>query len=268
MMIISDTYLIFPYSKDKFEAYEEKFKRITQEQILLAKESLNELDLEILNLIHNCKITTSLQIQKLTKVKLDKTIRRRIAKLYDLGCIDAFRPYIQKGTSPIHCVVGPVGARILDIKGFRRMRTLNQNWKHTIAVNETYANLSVKFDVKSWEKELKLTWEDEATREKHQQPDAFIHYINSKGRTNYAMIEVDMGTESIDVLVEKVKNYIEYFNGNEFKRAKWQPRKNIAIIPEVFFIMKYEKDALKLKTKILKMETNIGFKVLTFESIS
>lgn len=271
-MITSNSWLLLNRFPKELEEYEEKFSRITREQIDYARSRVDEKDIAILKVISTGKILNSAQITKLVfknQKSSNRTCNNRLKKLYQLGCIDRFFPIADGGRSNdfVHCVLGPIGARILDAKGFRRTKVLNQNWRHTVAINETFANLSLKFDLKLWRREVRFSWEDEATREKHQQADAFVGYINSKGKEKYAMIEVDMGTETIDELIDKAKNYTEYFNGSEFKRANWQPYENVAIIPEVFFIMKYEKDALKLKKKIQKLETNVSFKITTFEDI-
>lgn len=277
-MIESNGWLFLNKFPEEREKYEEYLERVTKDKIDLAKSKLDELDIKILKAIRDMKILTSIQITKLTMQKEDKSItkfasktcNRRLKKLFELGCIDRFFPVLGDGRSMdhMHVVMGPIGAKILDIKGFRRIKFLGQNWRHTIMVNEILANLSVKYEVKDYKKEVKLEWQDGSARDYHQQPDLLINYV-AQDKEKFAFIEADMGTEDMDTLVRKVKNYINYFNGEEFKLAYWQPykQKNIAIIPEIFFIMKYEKDALTLKKKIVKMNSDILFKVTTLEQI-
>lgn len=276
-MITSQGWLLVNRYPEETKKYEEYTTIITKEKIQLALLKLNELDFKILNLIKSLKIVTSIQLTRFIykeEIGIKKNAivytNRRLKKLYELGCIDRFFPLVEntKGLDYVHVVLGPVGSKILKLEKFRRVKSLNQNWRHTVMVNEILSNLSVKFSVTKWKKELKLEWKSGDTKLHNQQPDLFITYTNKK-QEKYAFIEADMGTEMLQTLVNKSKKYIEYFNTIDFKRADWQPYKkdNIAILPEVWFIMKYKKDAISLKTKLSKINSNVIFKVVLLDDI-
>lgn len=276
-MIRSEGWLLINRYPEETKKYEEYTSTITREKIQLAQLKLTEVDLKILKVIHQLRITTSAQISRFiykeeTGIKkyAIRYTNNRLKKLYELGCIDRFFPLLEntKGLDYVHVVIGPVGARVLNIEKFRRVKYLNQNWRHTIMTNEILSNIFIRFNIVSWKKELKLEWKNELADTRIQQPDLFIGYTNNK-REKYAFVEADMGTEPIQTLLTKTKRYIEYYNSSEFSKAYWQPHKkdNITILPEVWFIMKYKKDAISLKTKLSKIDSDIVFKVVLLDDI-
>lgn len=275
-MITSQGWLFLNKFPKEAEKYEKYVTKITKEKVQLAKSKMKDIDYEILQLVQKLKIVTSSQIAKLLFYK-DKNQKfaqiycnNHLKKLYELGCIDRFFPITEngKGSEPAHIVLGPVGAKILNIKGFRRIKTVNKNWRHTVMINEVFANFFLKYQIICWKKEVKMKWEDHATRQKQQQADVLMGYIYNE-KEKYALLEIDMGTESIKTLMNKVKNYNEYFQTSYFMKDSWQPylKDNIAIIPQIWFVMRYEKDANHLKNKLQKINSNIEFKVLTLDDI-
>lgn len=268
--------LLNHYPKEK-EKYEQYTTTVTREKVEVAVSTLKEKDIQILRLIQKMKIITSIQLARII-FKEGNEVRKfalqyttaRLKKLYELGCIDRFFPISENSKSKdyVHVVMGPVGARVLKIEKFRRIKSLPSHWRHAVMVNDIFSNLYVKFKIVSWLKEIKLEWKNEATVIHNLQPDALIGYTNNK-HEKYAFIEADMGTETISTLLGKIKRYIEYYNTMEFKRAFWQPHRknNITILPEVWFIMKYKKDATSLKTKLGKLNSNVIFKVVWIEDI-
>lgn len=271
-MIKSQNWLLLNRFPKEREKYEEYTSFITKEKVEYAKAKVDEQDLKILKLINTMKISTSQQISRLLfKTHSIRYTNRRLQKLFELGCIDRFFPLKEftKRSDFVHVVLGSVGAKLLKIEKFRKIKTLNQNWRHTVMVNEIFSVFSLKFKINSWRREIKISWEDHSTKKHTQQPDVFVRYVN-QNKEKFAFIEMDMGSESIGTLLNKVKNYINYYKTYEFKVANWQPyrKDNIAIIPEIIFIMKYKKDAEILKRRLVKINSDIVFKVIFIDDFT
>lgn len=264
-MIISQNCILVERFKEEREEYEQYVKHITKEKILIAKEKMNDNDLKVLKLVYQFKICTSDQIAKMVfkhSKSPTKLANNSIKKLFTLGCIDRFFPMINSGSSKTHVVLAPIGARIIEIKQFRRMLVLTQNWKHTVSANDVLAYLFSKYKLLDFKSEMKIEFKNTTIR-----PDLFVGW-KDENKEKYAMFEIDLGTEHMVILNKKVKTYCEYFNSIGFKVDKWQPYENIAIMPTIIFIFNDKERARKLSNYIQKLETTVRFQVFTFDKLN
>lgn len=254
-MLTSENCILIESNKKAREKHEEAIKKSNISYITELRERLDEKDIRILQSISTMKIARSDQIAKIiykhTKFS-NKYANNKLLKLFELGCIDRFEPRapIGKGTNKAHYVLARNGAKILNITGFRTIRKLNQNWRHTVAVNDVLAGLALKYDVFDWRQELKLKYYFK-NAECEIRPDCFSYWVDNE-KSNYAFFEIDLGTENQDVLNKKINAYHNYFfNSNEFKQHSWQPFNNPVIIP-IIFILNDEKRTTRLNNYYLK----------------
>jgi hypothetical protein len=249
--------LIEKYKKER-EEYEEYVSRINKEKILFAKSKLDEKDIEILKMINKLKITTSNQLAKIIYKNSkfsNRYINNKLNKLFKLGCIDRFFPAKDKGSYPVHVVLAKIGAKILNIESFRIMTVLNQKWKHKVAINEVLAEILYKYKVKICRFEM---WVDkDKTR-----TDMFVIWVK-ENKVHAAFFEIDMGTENLKEVENKIKKYINYFKHDSYKTADWQPylNKNISITPKIFFIFNNEERKQKFKKILSKYNSTLKFEV-------
>jgi hypothetical protein len=259
--------LVERFREDR-EKYEEYVKKINNEKIMFAKAKINDIDLKTLKLIHQLRIVTSSQVAKIIhrgRSHPFKFANNSLKKLFELGCIDRFYPMANGGSSQSHVVLAPIGARLIDVKGYRKVLVLTQNWRHTVYRNNIFADIYEKYKMIGWKPEILLEWMHNGT-DKTLRPDAFIGWNNGE-KENFAMFEIDMGTEHMNVLYKKIKDYHEYFNTNTFKTDKWQPYEDVAIIPKVIFVFDDEERANTLDKYLTQFETNISFYSFDFNNL-
>ncbi|MNJ90181.1 hypothetical protein D3C87_77750 [compost metagenome] len=263
-MIISQNCILVERFREERKSYEEYVKQITQEKIHLAKIKTNERDIKILKLIYRLRFCTSSQIAKMVfknQKHPQKLANSSIKKLFMLGCIDRFFPVVEKGSSQTHIVLAPIGARLIEIKGFRKVIALTQNWRHVISCNEIISEIFNKYKLIDSKTEIKIEFKNKILR-----PDLFAGWENNQ-KEYFSMFEIDLGTEHMNILTQKIKNYIEYFSTIDFKTDRWQPYENIAIIPEVNFVFNDEHRARKFEGYINRIDSNVKFKVCTFDNL-
>jgi len=254
-MLISDNCILVESNKRARETHEEAAKNSRISYIQELQEVLDQKDKMILNAVKFMRIARSDQIAKVvykdTKYA-NRYTNNKLLKLFKYGCLDRFEPKAQmgKGSNKTHYVLARPGAKLLEIKGFRPMKKLNQKWRHTVAVSDVFAGLAYKYEVYDWRQELKLNYMV-GSKEFEIRPDCFAHWV-MKDRDNYAFFEADLGTESQDILNKKINAYHDYFfNSNEFKQHSWQPFDNPVIIP-IIFVLNDENRLKKLNNYYVK----------------
>lgn len=243
-MILCKNHILLDKYKAERIKYEEYIGSITKEKVLYARDQMDAYDLRILKLISELKICTSHQIANLLFKEKNNPVlfsNRRLKKLYRLGCIDRFFPSIDKGRLPTHITLAVIGAKVLEKRGFRRLLILNQNWKHTVAINEVLSHH--KMNHEKFIIEDAIVWNESK----------IIPDIQLIGESSRKFIEVDMGTETIAVLKEKVENYYDYSIYNKDTNFT------------VLFACKYEETIKKLEKFVSILPNKNMFQ---FEKIS
>jgi hypothetical protein len=264
LLIKSSSWLLVEKFKKEREDYENYTNRVTGEKIDFAKNKTSEVDLKILKLIGKLKMCTSSQVAKYiyqTNAHRQKYCNTHLQKLFQLGCIDRFFPAVEKGSPQTHIVLAPIGAKVIGIDNFRKITTLNQNWRHTIQTNEVLCEIISKYKVLNYKIELPIEWE-EKQKEKKLRVDLFCGFLKNNQK-HYIMVEVDLGTEPMSTLYKKIKNYESYFSGQSFKKDYWQPMKKqkISVIPSILFALNENNRAQKLSNFIKSTNTNLSIHV-------
>lgn len=268
MTLKCNNWLLIEKFKKEREQYEKYTNRITKEKILIAKSKIDDVDKKILQTIYKLKICTSTQLSKIiySNVKFaNRYINNRLKKLFNLGCIDRFFPAKEKGSYPVHVILAPIGAKILEISNFKKTTLLNQKWRHTVFLNEILSNILMKYRVKIYRIEMWI----ERNEDFKIRADMFCGWIKNE-KIIFSILELDMGTELMKDVIAKVKKYNKYFNSEYFKKANWQPykEKNIAIIPKIIFVFNDSKREITFKNFINKYKTNIKFEVMNIENLN
>lgn len=270
-MIKSKTWLLIEKFKKEREQYETYTSRITHEKVAFAQSRTGDKDIKILKLVNMLKICTSSQIAKVTfrnQTHQQRYCNTHLKKLFNLGCIDRFFPFVEHGSPQAHIVLAPIGARLIQEENFRKITTLNQNWKHLVASNEVFCHISSQYKVTNCSFEISLEWENKSITKKLRS-DLFCGFIKNDCPI-FIMVEIDLGTEPISELYKKVNQYNCYFQNNQFKSDYWQPmkEKSVAVIPSIVFILNDEKRKENLSKFINKQENVAKFHVQTFDNLS
>lgn len=267
MAIKCNNWIIVERYKKEREEYENYTSNITKEKILFAKSKVDKTDLKILSMIHKLKLCTSIQLTKIIykdEKYGNRYMNNKLRKLFTIGCIDRFFPAREKGTYPTHVVLAPIGAKLIDVSGFKKITFINQKWRHTVSTNEVLANLLYKYKVKFAKMEMWV----ENNEDFKIRTDMFSSWIQND-KPMFAFFEIDMGTENMSDVTKKVEIYHKYFNSTYFSKATWQPyrEKEIAIIPKIIFIFNEETRSKKFDKFISNYESNVKFSTQTFENL-
>jgi hypothetical protein len=264
-MIKCTNWILLDRYKEDRAKYEEYTSRVTKDKIQFASLKTDDDDKNILRLIHKLKVCTSRQVSKIIFRDEKHPIKKcnnKLKKLYELGCIDRFFPAVEKGSPQTHLVLAPIGAHLIEARKFRKIFSLNQNWRHQVFTNEVLAELSNKYEVTKWRGELVVEWINN-NKTQTIRSDAFCGWED--GFEKYAMFEIDLSTEHMDELKSKVKQYHNYFNSTEFVKGHWQPKQ--PIIPFVIFVFEDKERANNLHKYVRRFNSNVPFKVMTFDNM-
>lgn len=256
-MITSDNTVLIEKNKKLRETHEEAIKNSNISYIKEIEQKLDLKDKRILQLINMMKIATTEHISKIIYKDnkfADKLTQKKMRKLFSYGCVDKFAPRlaIGEGSPHNHYVLARPGAKLLDLKKFRPIRKLNQKWRHTVAVSDVFAGLACKYVIYEWKQEMKLNYYV-GSKELEIRPDCFAQFT-LKDKDNYAFFEIDLGTETQDILNKKIDAYHDYFfKSSEFKKAFWQPFDEPVILP-IIFVLNDEVRLKKLKNYYKKFK--------------
>lgn len=234
--------------------YEENFEKVSKEQVFEAKLKCRKiLDMDTLTLISKFRIITSDAIAKVLYkdfVYPEKTANNHLRIMFKLGIVDRFwpEPDATAGSTPTHFILGPVGARILELDGFKRMKEIPQKWRHYVMVSDYYAYFVNKFKVLDWSNEYRLHYKNKKMDDQQIKADALI-----KTPDIIYLLELDTGSEAIQVLKDKIDAYGEYY-ADHINSAPWQPKIGTKVAPIILFVFKDEKMGFKLREYFIKQK--------------
>ncbi|RGA05579.1 hypothetical protein DI270_007655 [Microbispora triticiradicis] len=183
---------------------------------------LTERDYRILTCVHEHRVLTTHQIQKIF-FTLPQPTRRRLGILHRLGALTRFRPWkpYGAGSAPAHWVLGRAGAAALAANrnitvaelGYRYDTAiaicLSSRLAHQIGVNDFFADLHAyarrsqsQATVRKWWPERRCVelWGDLA------RPDAYGRWTEN-GRELDFFLEHDTGTEPLTKVAAKLNDY-------------------------------------------------------------
>jgi len=184
---------------------------------------LTKRDRWIIRMLHEHRVLTSTQITALA-FPSPRAARQRLRELYCWAVLDRFQPFISRGTTPMHYVLGPAGAAVLAAEygldstdlGYRHDRALgiahNLRLAHTIGVNDWFAALVATARTSPDQPCVLTTWWSETRCTRHFgdliKPDAYGRW-NAHGQHLEFFLEYDFGTEALDKLAHKLRGYAD-----------------------------------------------------------
>jgi hypothetical protein len=173
----------------------------------------------IIRMLHEHRVLTVHQVTACAFPSV-RSGRLRLRELFQWSVVDRFQPFITRGTSPMHYVLGPAGAAVLaaedglDVKelGYRHDRAIgvahSLRLAHTVGVSEWFTALiahalhTPDATVDAWWSETRCGrhFGDLIT------PDAFGRFT-AGGREIEFFLEYDFGTEVLAKLAGKLTGY-------------------------------------------------------------
>ena len=247
-------------------------------ELRIIEYSLTSRDRMILELLKKTRSLFTYHIRRVcftdsaNKHAATRSANRNLKKLRDLGLIDVLTNRriggIRSGSSSYIWYLTEQGNRLLDLdkkykddapKRTRFSEPADSTLSHQMAVNETYVQLTeianevdgfkikeVLFEPNNWQY-FEFNGKKEILK-----PDLSI-VVSHHGFEYRFNIEMDLGSESVDYIINKCARYLKYLKtGIEQKRHE--------VFPIVLFIVKDEKRRCKLETAIktrFKKQSNI-----------
>lgn len=226
--------LVFSYPEE-FEKHDKYSLRRTDEKIAKGGQFIGKYPerLQILKLIKDFKIITTQDIARIVyKSKKPATAKKNawqnLDKMWvEYGLIDKFEPTIAKGkgTASHHWMIDEFGWELLHKEKPKKgiiNKQLSTHWRHTSKIAEMYSHIYTQLEVIAYDKRtFKYGWDGS----KEVIPD-LVFWFKHNGNQTMGCLEIDMGTEKHDYLIEKIKNYLQMFE-HRFTKP-WPP---------VFFFM-------------------------------
>jgi DNA-binding Lrp family transcriptional regulator len=240
-MLTSENCVLIERNRKARDTHEEAIRRSNKDYVMEVRKKLDDIDVRILKMVYQMMIATTRQISQIVfkdNPFPDKIAQRRCKKLFEYGCIDRFEPRkaMGEGAPQAHYVLARIGGKILEKKGFKPITKLQLKWRHVVAVNEILVSYANQYKVNEWQTEIKCYID----KQQILRSDAFIGFIKNE-RDIYALVEVDLGSENMDVLKNKIDQYHKYLTSSDMIKADWQPYEDKPIRPPVLFALNDEK---------------------------
>lgn len=216
-------------------------------------------DREILKLLQRFPIMSSRHIYQLTpgagKEKAFHEINNgqqrcndRLRVLFDLHCVNKQSPLLAPGagTSVQYAWLDRAGAKLLGIEGFRRRKTLPQDYLHSARVLDAYCFL------KEMERSGELEIKYEATEANQKTwpliPD--LLYVLRIGKRGYTyLIEVDRSEKKEKEELEKIQSYRDWQLSNQWLQEDWAQIMPVPRFPRIIYAFDEEKSKWKGRAK-------------------
>ncbi|MFE3205579.1 replication-relaxation family protein [Embleya sp. NPDC059237] len=180
----------------------------------------------LIHALFDHEVLTTVQIALAAHTGLRST-QRTLRRLYDLGVVDSFRPYLEAGSAPEHYTLGAAGAvvlaaeRAVDLPGLgwradRSARIAHSPWLgHTLGRNDLMIRLAAerhrdparRLTLWACERICATLWGD------HVHPDAYAHYRHHPaadprhGAAVAFFLEYDTGTTALARVDAKLAGY-------------------------------------------------------------
>jgi hypothetical protein len=196
------------------------------------KTSLTDRDMDLLRLIHKKQLLRRDQIQALLPGAFpnEDRLQKRLLKLYQMHIIDRICPKvgIGEGSSQQHVCVDRAGAILLDIQeGFNKFiqgtegnKWLPQRWRHVVAINDY--EILIRDIVRDMGGEVLYYTVEREIKYAHTcvKPD-ILCLIRWEGKPSLFIVEVDLDTEDMKTLKNKVHNYKACYLSGAWRNTKW-----------------------------------------------
>ncbi|GAA3235954.1 hypothetical protein GCM10010468_69950 [Actinocorallia longicatena] len=162
---------------------------------------------------------------------------RVMRRLVRFKAVIAFRTVTGVGSAPFVYSLDPAMERLLRLRRgeeLERVTPFRQPFArlipHALAISELYVRLSESansgaFRIGLFQTESDAWWSVPSGRD--MRPDAYVVLVSPSGTADHWWIEMDMGTERIPVIEEKVSRYLGFAHSN--------PSTPFGVIPRVVF---------------------------------
>jgi hypothetical protein len=213
-------------------------KRVSTAQLLALSAELGERERELLLDLDRLRLMTHAQLAVLldvdgaaSPVSQARAARRVFARLTSLGVLARLERRIggvRAGSAGYAYYLGPVGQRVIAywqgrglIRGRVRPEPGGRYVRHRLAVSELYveahqADREGHFDLLAFDAEPAAwrTFSDGFGGQITLKPDAFVR-LGVGAYEDRFFVEVDLGSESRNVIARKVRAYLDYFNSGQ-----------------------------------------------------
>lgn len=251
-------------------------------------------DLEILELLAFHPFLTTNQLEMMVFNNLSPSSWRnkaneRIRRLYNAQCLDRFFPPVGEGmgSSVQHLILDYAGYKVLakskDYEGksnWRKVSYIPQDYKHTLKVFDFKALLHVLNrqlgstdegtvgEIIHWgNKGYKFIHaENGRVKKKTIIPDAFcIYKYTGHGHIKSFFLECDNSTEPMKTLKDKIINYRNFYESNEWKTEKWYGA--LRRFPTVIFVFHEQEKVNELLVFLRRIQSNVRFLFTTYDQL-
>jgi hypothetical protein len=220
-------------------------KQVTKQWVRENCLNVTDRDLGLLKLIADRKLLRRDQIQALyPKFPSTDFLNKRLKTLYQKHLIDKIFPQVGlgMGSSKAHICLDRAGIIYLDMEDYNKpiktdkngMRSLPSGWEHTVAINDYECRIKEFFQgehsviLKYWT-ELPHPYNDTFLK-----PD-ITFLVKHKGKGFLFFVEVDLGTEGMTQVKNKLDSYKDYYMSKRWINTEWARLFKTPVFPRVLF---------------------------------
>jgi len=237
--------------------------RVSAKKLQTIKNALTNRDLAIIAAVKDCRLITTLQLQRLhfTDYKSPqgaaRASRRALQRLSDQGIVSRRDRRIggaRRGSTSYVYSLGLVGARLLSEKRLRTYTTDPSDYffDHTLELTELYTQFHEQAHVGSLQL-LEIQTEPDCWRPLARgtlRPDMFVR--TAHGDEEYSwFIEVDRATTHLPALLKKMRQYEQYYAAGVEQAAH-------GVFPQVLWIVSDGKRMAALNKAVSATQSGPG----------
>lgn len=171
-------------------------------------------------------------------------LNKRLKALYNLHIIDRIYPVMGagKGSSKQHICLDKAGMILLELEKYNKPiitnsagdKALFSGWEHKIRINDyecILTQLTQEYDIKILSYVVEEPVQFRGTKII---PDITC-LLSYNGKGYLFFIEVDMGTEDLGVVKNKLDNYVEYYLSKAWIKEEWNSKFKEPKFPRIMF---------------------------------
>jgi hypothetical protein len=223
-------------------------KQITKEWVYNNCNNITERDMGLLRLLADKRVLKRDQIQRLyPEFASTERLNSRLKVLFNKHVIDRIVPPVPlgQGSAQQHICIDRAGIILLDIERYSKpikydssgQRTLVDGFHHRVAINECECLIQevlreLEGEMIYYETEEKCHFNDSYIK-----PD-IVCIFKCKGKGYGFCIEVDMGTERLPVIKNKIDNYKDYYVSKQWAKKEWARVFKNPTFPRVLLLTK------------------------------
>lgn len=221
-------------------------KQVTKQWVRENCKNITERDMGLLRLLQTRRLLRRDQIQKLyPEFASTDRLNKRIKTLYNLHVVDKVYPPVglYQGSSQQHICLDRAGIILLGLEKYNKPistdshggKHLPLGWEHRVLINEYECRLrsfAESIGASILDYKVEESWKYSDTR---LIPDIFC-LIKYNGKGFPLIIEVDLGTEDIPYIKNKIDNYHKYYMSKEWMSLDWSSRFKNPSFPRILFV--------------------------------